>query len=1242
MSRLKFSPMKSQSKMLSLLVLVLIALPALSQAQPLTARLVVQRGNGDGVGLVAISPNGKLALTSRGLTTSKDFSVCLWEVEMGREIRRFTNHTDSVRALAFSPNNRFAASAGNDKTVRIWDVETGAEIRRLDHSDWVLAIAFSPDGKYLLAGTNELLDEGGLGFQWEIATGAKIHTFAGHAKGVPAVAWAAKGDLLATAGWDKSIRLWHAGDGTLAGEIKEPATIIAVAFSADGRLIAAAGGTDETVHIAEVETGREVQKIKCQTVPYSLSFSPDGSQLLVANKYPDKKTHLWNIKTGSELRTFSGNTRAALSADGRYALTANDEVGGAASVFETDSGRLVHRLESFASGVNNVDVTADANYLITQLPGECLLWNLKLGTTRLIKQGFQENHGQMFLINGLTFSADSKTFVTGEENDLLTQKGGGIQIWDVASGERKQRITTGGSGPVAISPDNNFIFAGRGLVLGSDTADRATHLYDSQSGKEKKKFGDHTSTVEKLALSKDGRFLLTKASIVNGQINDPARLWDVKSGHELFRLAPVNVQDVRPDALALSPDGTLAATAHFISGNEAVVILWDTATGRETLRLEGHTDQINGITFSPDGSSLATASNDRTVRLWNVKTGAETKRFDGHADEVNSVRFLSGDKFLVSSGSDATVRIWSVATGKELCQLISLVEKNPMVDEPAEWVVVTPDGRFDTNRNLDQIEGLHWVVSDHPLAPFALELFMRDYYEPKLLPRLLRCIETNDCEREFSPLPDITKLNRIRPDVIFKDVSVPDPDRNVTVTVEVGKRALSASECRMARCAAAPFDLRLFRDGQLVGSFPNDSQETLSALSVKGVEYESADAEKRIGLWREATRIAVDGKSGKQTFTFNVRLPKGKNAKDVHFTAYAFNEDRVKSETATWQWGDDVKTKLPRGDSVNQKAYIISVGVNTSQNSDLKLQYAANDAREMQRVFSERLKATNGYDVIAVPLISDQDDKGTAVNNATKKKIAAVFALLAGKKLDPEQQKLIDEVKENAPDVIKLEKATPDDLVLISFSSHGFADNKGNFFLLPSDVGTSSRKEDILPLAISSDELSLWLKDVDAGEMAMIIDACHAAAAIENKEFKPGPMGSRGLGQLAYDKGMKILTATQSGDFALESDRLKQGLLSYALLHSGLTDDKADFEPVADGRITLREWFDYGVIAVPKLYDDVKNGRRDLIFKEVTKRAVKVIDDDAAGSPFAQQPSLFDFKRKTTSATVAQVLGRAN
>lgn len=84
----------------------------------------------------------------------------------------------------------------------------------------------------------------------------------------------------------------------------------------------------------------------------------------------------------------------------------------------------------------------------------------------------------------------------------------------------------------------------------------------------------------------------------------------------------------------------------------------------------------------------------------------------------------------------------------------------------------------------------------------------------------------------------------------------------------------------------------------------------------------------------------------------------------------------------------------------------------------------------------------------------------------------------------------------------------------------------------------------------------------------MIVDACHSAAAVEGTDFKPGPRGSRGLGQLSYDKGMRILTATQAANVALEKGGL--GLLMRALLQDGLSSGWADYKP-RDKSILLME-----------------------------------------------------------------------
>src|SRR5262245_47781356 len=103
--------------------------------------------------------------------------------------------------------------------------------------------------------------------------------------------------------------------------------------------------------------------------------------------------------------------------------------------------------------------------------------------------------------------------------------------------------------------------------------------------------------------------------------------------------------------------------------------------------------------------------------------------------------------------------------------------------------------------------------------------------------------------------------------------------------------------------------------------------------------------------------------------------------------------------------------------------------------------------------------------------------------------------------------------------------------------------------------------------------------------------------------------GSRGLGQLAYDKGMRILAATKIDQQALETEQTRQGLLSYALVQDGLKAGRV--------QILLSEWLSYGSERVPSLYREWDEGK-------LAARAILLRPFD---EPSLQQPALFDFAR---------------
>jgi hypothetical protein len=277
--------------------------------------------------------------------------------------------------------------------------------------------------------------------------------------------------------------------------------------------------------------------------------------------------------------------------------------------------------------------------------------------------------------------------------------------------------------------------------------------------------------------------------------------------------------------------------------------------------------------------------------------------------------------------------------------------------------------------------------------------------------------------------------------------------------------------------------------------------------------------------------------------------------------------------------------------------------------------------------------ATGRYDeVVSVALLSKWEAQDNVAKlilaDATKANVKTVLDILAGREVS-------DQLQNGIQNGSKLRKATPDDLVVILYSSHGYADAAGNFYVFPYDIGTDAGKvvkPSLLTHAISSVELAAWMYGVDAGELVMIVDACHSAASVEGGGFKPGPMGSSGLGQLAYDKGMRILASTRANDVAWESPITRQGLLSYALVQNGLVEGEADFFPI-DGAIGIAEWLRYAVLRVPDLYNKVKRAPEGadapklITFDPTNLTARPVFVDGASLATHIQKPSAFDYRR---------------
>ena len=688
---------------------------------------------------------------------------------------------------------------------------------------------------------------------------------------------------------------------------------------------------------------------------------------------------------------------------------------------------------------------------------------------------------------------------------------------------------------------------------------------------------------------------------------------------ELEQTIAVNL----PHAVAYTPDEQEIAYA----AESGDVVLVDTGSLAETRRFTSHANRVENVGLFSESSVLA-------VQVWYdghfaidlnsgavLGKGAPLLSYD-NANTASLRGELFGRRFVVRREEDR-VRIEN-EHGKEISTLVVL-------DKIGAWVAIDPAGRFDTNMDLNDVKGVHWAVAGQGLDVIPLEILMRSYYEPRLLPRLLM-------GTQFPALPSLALLNQSQPHVNIVAVEHERPvfgsantePETVQVTVEVaGDGREFGLEGNKRRMTTGVYDLRLFRDGQLVEQWPAEPAATST---------QQLSREQELEQWRKDHRVVeyTEGANKVKRIVFKgIRLPRLAGKDKVVFSAYAFNVDRVKSETAKWSYElpKGLKPRVPR-------AYIVTIGVNAFEDKAWDLNYAANDARQSGSELKKRLEAVLAQDgskqyekVVWVPLISDatKEELGKArqftVSQADKNQIEAVLKTLAGQAADTQALSGIESAG-------KLRRVNPEDLVIIVISTHGMVDERGNFYFLPADIGREflpssaadrATKARMLAQAVSTDELAQWLRGLDAVDQVMIIDACHSAASVQNAEFKPGPMGSRGLGQLAYDKGMRILAATQVQQQAVDgTDATKMGLLIYALIEDGLRAGKADSAP-KDGRIMLSEWLNYASQRVPSIFQGIHDGTM-----KGTRGTVEYSPDsktDAAQRASLQQPSLFDFAK---------------
>jgi WD40 repeat protein len=1245
-------------------------------SEPEKPELVLQTGQTSPAQTIAFSADGKL-LASSGYA---EIAVRVWETASGRQLALLTRRSPSagglfsgVMALAFSHDGALLAAGFGDDGVVIWQVSNGDEVAAMPGSGpslrsmlGVRRILFSTDGKYLLTA------HGDASKVWDLSTGTLAREIAVPAQTTCGSAvFASNGREVATIGRAISPTTVVRRDKGNAAGVKVTVAFTDISSGKEVRAVdltdplstTTAGTclvttTDDRVLVATGADEIKVWDVSSGTAP-RIVISPFAKQqhsttqqtlsangrLIALAQY--NTLSVWDLNASRMLFTNVieksaiseiGNALGSVefSADGKYLAAGTYD--GRMRIFDGVSGQLLRKLDGPVNLSRKVTLDSARGRLYS---GQKTAWNLKSGRGEQILGNVPGTMGIL--------SPDGAVLAEPSQNS------GEVLIWNVASGAQ---ISTLASGLEAVP--NQVVFsadARRAAVtyrakIGSPTTPQAPAIPTAAAARAPNSMrvprqndkGKRASPADLQAMMQQAvQLAQVRAAAAPSQSTDPTaqiKIFEIASGKQIANIPARAFGGGFTTNVDISPDGQSLAVATL-----AGIEIWTLTTQSKVLTLAPPVDstnaaglmmvmgnftrQIQSLHYSPDGKYLAASLRDSSammaglgqamssrfssvaaprhrgigigfpqlphgkkstapasaigamppmtykvtgpIEVWDITKGQRILSLPGHANGAGALVYSADGKMLATTGVDDEVKVWDLTAGKELRTL-------------GGNTATVADLAFDSNNTLlaaacaDGTTRLWDLKSGEFLASLLSLYDGREWL-----------VVTPDGLFDGSPAAWNQILWRFGGSIFdvlpvesfFNEFYYPD----LLADIFSGKRP-------HARHDIAKIDRR---QPHLVVSLAGtgEGKAVASRELTVNVTVDTAPAGARdVRLFRNGSLVQIwrdDVLKGQDRATLTASIPivAGSN----RLSAYAFNSDNIKSVDAALEvTGADTLKRQP-------VAYVFAVGINEYADKDYNLRYATSDAEAFSSQLQQELDKQKRFARIDMTVLSDQ--------NATKNNILKAIEDLA-------------------------ERVQPEDELFFFVASHGTA-AQDRFFLIPHDLGYAGSRSaldeqavrTILQHSISDQELERAFQRLDAGRILLVLDACNSGQALEADEKRRGPMNSRGLAQLAYEKGMYILTAAQSYQAAQEVARIGHGLLTYSLVVEGLEKSMADFEP-HDGQVTIREWLDYSVYRVPQMQlEAVEQSRklgRNLSFG-TTSRAAGDAPPDAAEN--IQQPKMF-------------------
>ena len=1039
------------------------------------------------------------------------FFICLSILGFGQvkpEVVLTTGHSDQVNAMVVSPDGRFLASAGNEKILKIWEIGTTQEYRTISGmSGRIYEMIFASDSKHIAA----ITDHGEV-LVWNALTGEKVYEDKNGSNGLKGIAFSPDDSKLYHGNTDGFLTITSL-ESKQTKELDVLAIDFAINPTRDKIFTYDQLGKLHYVDLNTESLVKSVQLFDEFVYPFSNSeVSPDGKFL--ATGFDDNVIRLIDLESGTfayESEVFNEKV-VSLTFDPVASYLYFSLSGGRVIIFDYEKMKVRKEIQESVFRTQALTGHPRGNIVIMASHNEMRFYNVKK------KETFKLLKGKVSPVVNMAYDPNGDFLAVA--SDKIN-----IQIWDLKL--NKTVATINGFFPCAFSPDGKYLI---GSVSNLDLG-----VWEVETGEQIGTLKTNFQIQKSLTVSPDGK------NVAAGGMSGEISVWDIESQQKL-KSFPAHAGII--NAVDYNRDGKLLASASY----DQTAKVWDLESGEELHSFTDQTICISDVKFSPDGKHLASSAWDRTIYLRSTEDWSVKHVLEGHTNMINSLDFNKDGSVLVSGAAnnavqdyDNSVRFWDVNSGKEICKIqdhLNGISKVVFDETNDRAYSASQDGTIKINDYKKcEVIATYVAVQDEDFMIYTPD----HYYMASRKALLGMAFRINNELVSFEQFD--AYLNR--PDIVADRIGK-SPPQLIRAYEYLYKK-------RMRKLDLDGGELKIdYKVPKLVNETELDLATTDKSIDIWVKAWDDEYQIQQINVF--VNDVPILGESGYRpedpvkSIRKQFKIPLVNGSNKIQLSCVNSNGAESLYETI------DI---IRQGNEEKNDLYIVAIGVSNYEDDRFELTYPTKDARDMVAKITESKEL---YNQVHTKLLLDEE---VTIEN---------FETLA--------------------DFFK--NASHEDMAVIFIAGHGVLDANFDYF-----YGTHNMDfDDPSKKGLAYDRIHSLLNSLKPYKKLLIMDTCHSGE-LDKEEVEEGPAPEKVEGNIEFraagvavrkkqgfglensvelmedlfadtrkGSGATVISSAGGAEYAMESDKWKNGLFTYAFL-SGLESLAADFN--FDGKIQVSE-----------------------------------------------------------------------